>query len=115
MHVHAIFRPAVSNVCSFLLLLTCLCALQVLRHPCCFSTIHVPVQSGSDGVLLGMNREYSVAQFRRVCDTLLQLVPGLELATDIICGFPGGCKGGKGGRGEGARGRGGGGGKRCVV
>jgi threonylcarbamoyladenosine tRNA methylthiotransferase CDKAL1 len=62
----------------------------VLRHPCVFSTIHVPVQSGSDAVLLGMNREYSVAQFRRVCDTLLGLVPGLELATDIICGFPGG-------------------------
>lgn len=25
----------------------------------------------------------------RVADTLLELVPGLELATDIICGFPG--------------------------
>jgi len=67
---------------------------QVLRHPCVFSTLHVPVQSGSDGVLLGMNREYTVAEFRRVCDRLLELVPGLELATDIICGFPGGWKGG---------------------
>ena len=33
-----------------------------------------------------MRREYSAAQFRRVCDTLLAAVPGLELATDIICG-----------------------------
>jgi hypothetical protein len=41
-----------------------------------------------------MNREYSVAEFRHVVDTLLAGVPGLELATDIICGFPGGGWGG---------------------
>ena len=35
-----------------------------------------------------MNREYTVEQFRYVVDTLQELVPGLELATDIICGFP---------------------------
>jgi len=33
-----------------------------------------------------MNREYSRAEFERVCDTLLDEVPGMELATDIICG-----------------------------
>ena len=39
-------------------------------------------------VLTAMNREYTVAQFRHVADTLRRLVPGIELATDIICGFP---------------------------
>ena len=34
----------------------------------------------------GMNREYTRAQFERVADTLLRLVPEMELATDIICG-----------------------------
>lgn len=48
------------------------------------------VQSGSDAVLEAMNREYTCAEFERVCDTLLASVPGgVELATDIICGFPG--------------------------
>ena len=35
-----------------------------------------------------MNREYTVAEFEKVVDTLRALVPGIELATDIICGFP---------------------------
>jgi len=47
---------------------------------------HPQVQSGSDAVLGRMNREYSRAQFERVCDTLLAAVPRMELATDIICG-----------------------------
>jgi len=60
-----------------------------LRDPRVFAYLHVPVQSGSDEVLRRMNREYTASEFRRVCDTLLAEVPGLEIATDIICGFPG--------------------------
>lgn len=36
-----------------------------------------------------MQREYSVEEFEHVVDTLLELVPGVQIATDIICGFPG--------------------------
>jgi threonylcarbamoyladenosine tRNA methylthiotransferase CDKAL1 len=36
-----------------------------------------------------MRREYTAAEFRTVADALLQNVPGLSLATDIICGLPG--------------------------
>lgn len=36
-----------------------------------------------------MNREYTVSEFRTVVDTLTDLVPGMQIATDIICGFPG--------------------------
>lgn len=62
---------------------------EVLRHPCVYSFLHVPVQSGSDAVLTAMNREYTVSEFRTVVDTLTELVPGMQIATDIICGFPG--------------------------
>ncbi|XP_074273336.1 uncharacterized protein LOC141596953 [Silene latifolia] len=62
---------------------------QVLSHPCVYSFLHVPVQSGSNAVLSAMNREYTVEEFRTVADTLTELVPGMQIATDIICGFPG--------------------------
>ncbi|THG17496.1 hypothetical protein TEA_024751 [Camellia sinensis var. sinensis] len=58
---------------------------DVLCHPCVYSFLHVPVQSGSDAA---MNREYTVGEFRTVVDTLTELVPGMQIATDIICGFP---------------------------
>ncbi|CAA7052403.1 unnamed protein product [Microthlaspi erraticum] len=61
----------------------------VLRHPCVYTFLHVPVQSGSDSVLTAMHREYTSSEFRTVVDTLTELVPGMQIATDIICGFPG--------------------------
>ncbi len=67
---------------------------RALNHPSVFSFLHVPVQSGSDRILgddprHGMNREYTCADFRKVARHLLRAVPGLTLATDVICGFPG--------------------------
>lgn len=62
---------------------------DVLSHPCVYSFLHVPVQSGSDAILSAMNREYTVSEFKKVVDTLTELVPGMQIATDIICGFPG--------------------------
>ncbi|KAL8160007.1 hypothetical protein V2J09_001544 [Rumex salicifolius] len=62
---------------------------DILCHPCVYTFLHVPVQSGSDAVLTAMNREYTVNEFRTVVDTLTELVPGMQIATDIICGFPG--------------------------
>ncbi|OWY92905.1 MiaB-like tRNA modifying enzyme, partial [Phytophthora megakarya] len=61
---------------------------EALNHDRVYAFLHVPVQSGSDDVLLAMNREYTAAEFRRVADELLAKVPDLTLATDIICGFP---------------------------
>lgn len=62
---------------------------RCLNHPMVFSYLHIPVQCGSNTVLDKMKREYTVEEFERVCDTLLEACPELELATDIICGFPG--------------------------
>ena len=62
---------------------------QALNHPNVFTFLHIPVQSGSDNTLLGMNREYTSGEFRQVANYLLKHVPGMTIATDIICGFPG--------------------------
>lgn len=63
---------------------------KILRHPRVYSFLHIPVQAGNNEVLKNMNREYSVEEFEYVCDYLLEHVPGISIATDIICGFPGG-------------------------
>ncbi len=47
------------------------------------------MQAGNNTVLNQMNREYNVEEFRYCCDQLLERVPDITLATDIICGFPG--------------------------
>jgi len=51
--------------------------------------LHLPLQSGSDGVLSRMNRGYTTGFFRGVADSLCQAMPEICLGTDIIAGFPG--------------------------
>ncbi|KAJ3332043.1 hypothetical protein HDU91_003188, partial [Kappamyces sp. JEL0680] len=62
---------------------------KVLCHPRVYAFLHVPVQAGSTKVLESMRRLYKIEDFEKVCDTLLENVPGITIATDIICGFPG--------------------------
>ncbi|XP_013136509.1 PREDICTED: threonylcarbamoyladenosine tRNA methylthiotransferase [Papilio polytes] len=61
---------------------------DIMHHPRVYKFLHVPVQSGSDQVLADMKREYSRADFQQVVDYLREHVPGMTIATDIICGFP---------------------------
>ncbi len=51
--------------------------------------LHMPVQSGSDTMLRAMNRGYTVAEYRQLLARIRHHLPDCELATDIICGFPG--------------------------
>ncbi|KAB0796144.1 hypothetical protein PPYR_10205 [Photinus pyralis] len=61
---------------------------KILAHPRVYSFLHVPVQSGSDQVLADMKREYCRADFEHVVTFLKERIPGMTIATDIICGFP---------------------------
>ncbi|KAL1450761.1 hypothetical protein WDU94_003086 [Cyamophila willieti] len=61
---------------------------KILNHPRVYAFLHIPVQSGSDQVLADMKREYTRDEFEHVVRFLSERVPGLTIATDIICGFP---------------------------
>ncbi|HOZ48852.1 MAG TPA: tRNA (N(6)-L-threonylcarbamoyladenosine(37)-C(2))-methylthiotransferase MtaB [Candidatus Hydrogenedentes bacterium] len=51
--------------------------------------LHIPLQSGSDAILMLMNRVYTAAQFRAVVDRAAGAVADLGIGTDILVGFPG--------------------------
>ncbi len=51
--------------------------------------LHMPAQSGSDEVLKRMRRGYTVARYLSIVDALRAKVPGVEVASDFIVGFPG--------------------------
>ena len=51
--------------------------------------LHLPVQSGDDGVLSGMGRRYTAKEYREFAERAAASVPGLGLGTDVIVGFPG--------------------------
>jgi tRNA-2-methylthio-N6-dimethylallyladenosine synthase len=51
--------------------------------------IHLPVQSGSSGVLDRMKRGYAREDYLRRVDAIRRILPGCGLSTDIIAGFCG--------------------------
>ncbi len=51
--------------------------------------LHVPMQSGDDGILEAMGRRYTARAFREGIEYAAARVPDIGLGTDIIVGFPG--------------------------
>jgi threonylcarbamoyladenosine tRNA methylthiotransferase MtaB len=51
--------------------------------------IHMPMQSGDDGVLKAMNRWYDAATYLRACDTIRAALDRPAFTADVIVGFPG--------------------------
>ncbi len=51
--------------------------------------LHLPVQSGSNRVLVAMRRRYTRERYLELVDEARQLVPSIALSTDTIVGFPG--------------------------
>ena len=51
--------------------------------------LHIPAQSGSDRILLAMNRPYSSRQYLEMLERARAIVPDIAVAGDFIVGFPG--------------------------
>jgi MiaB-like tRNA modifying enzyme len=62
---------------------------QALNSEKFFKFIHLPMQSGSDKILKLMNRPYFANDFIKAVDYFRKNVKGINIATDIIVGFPG--------------------------
>jgi tRNA-2-methylthio-N6-dimethylallyladenosine synthase len=53
------------------------------------SHIHLPVQSGSDRILMQMKRGHTALEYKHKIRQLQKLRPGISISSDFIIGFPG--------------------------
>ena len=53
------------------------------------SHLHLPVQSGSDRILMLMKRNHTVLEYKAKIRKLREIRPDISISTDIIVGFPG--------------------------
>jgi len=51
--------------------------------------LHLPVQSGDNGVLKTMNRKYNIAQYINIINKLREVRADMAFSSDFIIGFPG--------------------------
>lgn len=51
--------------------------------------LHIPLQSGDDGVLKSMNRVYSSQFYRDLIHHIVGLIPDIAIGVDVLVGFPG--------------------------
>lgn len=62
---------------------------SLFDNPRLMPHMHLPLQSGADSVLRRMARRCKTAQFSELVARARQQVPGFNVTTDIIVGFPG--------------------------
>ena len=53
------------------------------------SQLHLPVQAGSDRILMAMKRNYTALQYKSIIRKLKTANPNLTFTSDFIIGFPG--------------------------
>ena len=59
------------------------------RVPKLVDHLHLPVQHGSDRILMAMKRGYTAVEYKSTVRKLRALRPGISLSSDFIVGFPG--------------------------
>ncbi len=65
-------------------LIKCLASSKKLcRH------LHIPIQSGDNGILKRMNRKYTSQKYLNLISMIKRHIPGVSITTDCLVGFPG--------------------------
>ncbi len=62
--------------------------ISIFKLPKVYQFLHIPIQSGSNAILMKMQRKYLISDIIDNIDTLRIEFPHLTISTDIICGFP---------------------------
>ena len=57
--------------------------------PALVDHLHLPVQSGSDRILMAMKRGHTVLEYKATIRALRKVRPNISLSSDFIIGFPG--------------------------
>lgn len=61
----------------------------MVRYECLAKQVHLPLQSGDEHILLRMNRQHGLEQYRGIVHNIRSILPEATLFTDIIVGFTG--------------------------
>ena len=59
------------------------------EEPALANHLHLPVQSGSDRILIAMKRNYTALEYKSKVRRLRKVRPNISLSSDFIVGFPG--------------------------
>lgn len=59
------------------------------KVPQLVSHLHLPVQHGSDRILMAMKRGYTALEYKNIVRRLREVRPQISLSSDFIVGFPG--------------------------
>ncbi len=59
------------------------------KLPKLVSHLHLPVQHGSDRILMAMKRGYTAMEYKSTIRKLRAIRPGMAISSDFIVGFPG--------------------------
>ncbi len=59
------------------------------NQPKLVSHLHLPVQAGSDRILMAMKRNHTILQYKSTIRKLRAIRPNMSISSDFIVGFPG--------------------------
>lgn len=60
--------------------------IEIYRNDKIYKFLHLPVQSGDDGVLADMGRQYTVSEFESIVERFREI--NTTISTDVIVGYP---------------------------
>lgn len=62
--------------------------IQAFDDPKIYKFLHLPVQSGDNGILKRMSRKYTIDDFLEITKKFREKYPDITISTDVIAGFP---------------------------